>query len=608
MKKIKILPIYPKSPPSFWSFNKSLEIIGKKAVMPPTGLATVMAMFPKNKFKIMQIIDLNVENLDKEKIKKADLIATSSMLIHKKSHEKIVKIAHKYNKKVIAGGPYPTDYPEQNKEVDFLITGEAELTLPPFIEDFLKNKAKKIYSSENIKDKSKTILTKSGRPDLTQTPIPRWDLFNDLNVYDSIGIQFSRGCPFDCEFCNITSLYGREPRTKSPKQMIAELNAIKKTNYQGGIFIVDDNLIGNINNLRKFLPELIKYQKKNNYQYTLMTEASMNLAWPENTQVLKDMAKAGFTNIFLGIESVDKDIINNMNKKQNLRMSPQKAVKIIQNAGLKVMGGFIIGTDGEKSNVFNKLFKFVQETGIVLPMIGLLTIVQGTKLHERLKNENRLNSKNISISNTHTFSLGFKPKLTKPFTEKKLLDGYKKLLEKIFSPKNYYERCRISSKRVKPQKTSKQSLLSGLKILAKFTKQQLFGGYNRETWKYLIETLIKNPKNFTEAVTEAIKFQHLKSITKDSIKAYTYKEKVEIWYKNFKKKSKIIITKYKNNIQKRKKILLKKANNLFNKAHKSYIKIPEDFKTESHINILDNLKQRLDKFKQERQLVSLPSR
>jgi len=608
MSKIKILPIYPKSPPSFWSFNKSLEIIGEKAVMPPTGLATVMAMFPRKNFSIMPVIDLNVEPLDEKKIKKADLIATSSMLIHQKSHDEIIKVAHKHNKKVIAGGPFPTDYPELNKKADYLVTGEAELTLPSFIEDFLKNKSKRIYSPKNIKPKNKSILTKSGRPDLNYTPIPRWDLFKDLSAYDSIGIQFSRGCPFDCEFCNITSLYGKEPRTKNPQQMIAELNAIRKTDYKGGIFIVDDNLIGNINNLRKLLPELIKWQKNNNYPYTLMTEASMNLAWPENTKILNDLVEAGFTKVFLGIESVDSDMINNMNKKQNLRMSPKKAVKIIQTAGIEVMGGFIIGTDGEKPDVFKKLFKFIQETGIIFPMVGLLTIIQGTKLHNRLEKEKRLKSKRISISNTHTFSLDFKPKLKKPFTEEKLIKGYKELLEKLFKAKNYYARCRTSSKQVGPHKSSKVAILRGLGILKNFTKQQLFGGYDKETWRYLIETLIKNPKNFSEALTQAVKFQHLKSITKDSIKAYSYKEKVEIWYENFKKKSKIIISKYKNNIKKRKKILLKKANRLFNKAHKSYRKIPEDFKTEIHIDILDNLKQRLDKFKQESQLVSISSK
>jgi len=231
MKKIRILPVYPEFPKNtFWSFSYAFPYIGKKAVMPPLGLATVAAMIPEDKFHVQKIIDLNITPLIEEDIKNTDLIFTSSMIVQESSHNEVIDRAHFYGKKVVAGGPFPTSYPERNSLADYIIAGEAEITLPPFLEDFLNKIPKKIYIEKEIIESDRNIaeLTKTKKPNLAKTPLPRLDLLGDLNEYHSMAIQYSRGCPHTCEFCDIIKLYGREPRTKSPEQMIQEFETLKK--------------------------------------------------------------------------------------------------------------------------------------------------------------------------------------------------------------------------------------------------------------------------------------------------------------------------------------------------------------------------------------------
>lgn len=594
MKRIKVLPIYPSSPSTFWSFDRALDIIGKKATMPPTGLATAMAMFPQEHFEIMPIEDLNIKELDEEAVKKSDLVATSSMIIQEKSHNEVIDIAHKHGKKVVAGGPFPTVSPDRNKSADYIVAGEAELTLPSFLEDILNGIPKRIYTEEGTKTSSKSLLTKTGKPDLIQTPIPRWDLIPDLNMYHSMGIQYSRGCPFDCEFCNITSLFGREPRTKTIEQMIKEFDTVYNMGYRGGIFLLDDNLIGNVRNLKQFLPALEKWQKSKNYPYDIGTEVSMNLAWPNNREVLEDMVKAGFTSVFLGIESIDPEIIEQMNKKQNLKMPPNEVIRKIQNAGLEVTGGFIVGDDGEKPDIFDNLFKFIQKTGIVIPMVGLLSVAPGTKLAKRLELEGRLRSE-TNGSNTYSFALDFEPRLAEGFSEKELIDGYKNLLQKLFNPENYYERCRTLDREIGLNHPAKHRTLEGLAILGRFAKHQLKGNLNLETVKYLTETLVGNPKKFPQAVTHAVKYQHFNKITKETLNADAYPSRLEIMYETFMNKYRKISEKYKGDLEKARRKISRKANRLITKAERDYSRINPDFQQTQYYMALQKLKDRISR-------------
>jgi radical SAM superfamily enzyme YgiQ (UPF0313 family) len=555
---------------------------------------TAMAMFPQEEFEIMKLQDLNIDPLDEYEISRADIIATSSMIIHEDSHNQIIDLAHKHNKKVLAGGPFPTTSVDRNKNVDYIVAGEAEATLLPFIEDYLTGKANRLYTEESVRDRINTKLTRSGKPDLIQTPIPRWDLIKDISQYYTIGLQFSRGCPYDCEFCNITSLFGKESRTKTSEQMIKEFDVLNDMGYKGGIFLLDDNFIGNIKNLKPFLKELIKWQKQKNYAYSISTEASMDLAWPKNKQVLDDMVCAGFDAVFLGIESVDQQMIMQMNKKQNLKISPYEAVKTIQNAGIEVTGGFIVGTDGEKKDVFKNLFKFVQETGIVLPMAGLLGVIPGTKLEGRLKSEGRLKGQ-TSGSNTHSFELDYIPRLEEGFSEEQLISGYRQLLKDLFNPKNYYDRCRVLQKEKGENHSKEYSISEGLGIIARFIKHQLKGNANIETGKYLIESLVKHPRYFPKAVTHAVKFQHLKEITKESIKAEDYLLKIETMYDDFTEKIQETYNKYHDNLQKASLRISEKADKLVKKAEKYYNKIHPDFLRENHYTALQSLKERIMK-------------
>ena len=589
MSKIKVLPVYPEFPDTFWGYKKTMKTIGKKAVMPPTGLATALAMLPEEKFEPQRIIDLNIEPLTDHHIKNADIIFTSTMIVQEDSHNEVIEKAHFHGKPVVAGGPFPTSYPERNSTVDFIVAGEAEATLQPFLEDLVNGAPQKIYTEKDVLRRRTIPLTKTGRVDTTYTPLPRWDLLN-LNNYYSAAIQYSRGCPFDCDFCDITKLFGKEPRTKTPEQMISEFNALYKAGHRGPVFVVDDNLIGNRRNLREFLPYLIEWQRNRNYLFSLYTEASMNLAWSENKDILEGMVEAGFDQVFLGIESIDPEVLKTMQKSQNTKMPQLEAVRRIQQAGLEVTGGFIIGSDGEKPDVFDNLFNFIQESGIVVPMPGLLQVLNDTDLYKRLEKEGRLRGESRG-NNTHQLSFNFKPQQDETF----LIDGYKKLLEKLFSPKNYYERGRDLQRNLGPHHSLTRTNLEGLTAFGRSLRKQLFAKGGFEYARYLIETFIKNPHYFPEAVAQAIKLDHFSTITRATLEADDYIPHADSLYEQFMKRVEDIYSRYRENNDKRMRLISEMAHNLIGKAEKQYERLHKDFRSGAK-NALDNLKQRVSSY------------
>jgi radical SAM superfamily enzyme YgiQ (UPF0313 family) len=607
---IKVLHIYPENPLTFWSYERSLKIAGKKAANPPLGLATVAAMLPEP-FESQRIIDLNVEPLKPEHLREADLIFTSSMVVQQDSLDEIIDRAHFYGKPVVSGGPYPTSYLERQK-ADFIVAGEAEQTLQPFLEDFVNGTAKKrkVYNPENVRDRINIPLIKNGKPSLIQTPVPRWDLL-DLNNYAMAAVQYSRGCPFNCEFCDIINLFGRIPRTKSPEQMIEELNAIYNRGFRGTVFIVDDNFIGNKPNLNQFLPRLSQWQRQKGYPFSFITEASIDLAWKRNKDLLENMVNAGFSEVFIGIESPDPDDLKTMNKNQNLRLDPLEAVKKIQNAGLVVSAGFIIGNDGTKPGVFNNLYDFVQNAGIPTSMVGLLTALQNTQLHDRLKKERRLREDHISGSNTHHFSFNFEPQLPEGFTEESLIKSYQNLLERLYGDdKAYYDRCRNLQDHLKLTPHLKKADAEGKRIFFRFLKDQLLDrNLTWETAKYLIETLAKNPKYFPQAIGDAVKQQHFRHVTNESLRAEEYAPKVESWYENFVDEAKRIYAKYGIDLRDARDLIAtvdfykasqrvsKRAEQLILKAEKAYHDLHEDFRKRA-TPVLEDLKNRLNNLRE----------
>lgn len=587
MSKIKALPIYPEFPDTFWGFKKALRFIRKKSVMPPTGLLTVMAMLPEERFELQRVVDLNTEHLTNSHLQNADVVFTSTMVVQEDSHNEVIDRAHFYKKKVVAGGPFPTLYPERNSRADYIVAGEAEVTLQPFLEDLLKGNPEKVYTERDVRGRNPIQMTGGGKVLLTNTPLPRWDLVT-LRDYSSASIQYSRGCPFDCDFCDITNLYGRESRTKTPRQMIEELDALVRVRHTGSVFIVDDNFIGNRANLRKLLPEMIKWQQRNNYPFTFFTEASINLAWPENKDILDNMVEAGFNQVFVGIESNDKDVLDKMGKKQNTKLSALGSVRALQESGLEVTAGFIIGADGEKPDAFDKLFNIIQEAGIVTPMPGLLIAMRGTRLYKRLQEEGRLRGESHG-NNTHQLSFNFEPQMDEKF----LIDGYKELLGKLFDDKAYYERCRVLQESLGSHYcVTRKNSLEGAVFLGRSLKKQLFARGGFEYAKYLMETAWKRPYYFPEAVSQAIKLVHFKSITNAMLASDAYKPEVEELYRQFAFRVRRIRTEYGHNFLVERKKVADAARRVINKAERRYHRLHSDFRRNA-IDALENLSSRI---------------
>jgi radical SAM superfamily enzyme YgiQ (UPF0313 family) len=388
------------------------------------------------------------------------------------------------------------------------------MTLKPFLVDFLSDRARKIYDSKNVGHQFTVMLSKGGKPLLTLTPVPRFDLLK-LSEYSSVSLQFSRGCPFNCDFCDITLLYGRESRTKTSTQMISELEAIFSTGWRGSIFIVDDNFIGNVKHVREFLPVLIRWQQEHRYPFTFFTEGSVNLANENMRDVLNMMVTAGFTDVFVGIESTNLDVLKAMNKGQNTKGDLGDKVRAIQGAGLEVTAGFIIGSDADKPSVFDELFGFIQDNGIVISMAGLLTALHGTELYKRLKFEGRLRAES-SGNNTHGFGFNFDPVLDERF----LIDGYVKLLEKLFSPKNYFARCITLRRRQVKYIRSRNVNGSWQHATIVVLYRNLIRRPNWYFAKFIFCTFLTSPLDMPKAITQAVKFEHFRNITQAASLTY----------------------------------------------------------------------------------------
>ncbi len=595
MGKIRVLPVYPEFPSTtFWSFKNSVELMGRKAAMPPTGLATVLAMLPEDKFEIGKVVDMNVKFLTNKDIENSDLIFTSTMIVQEKSHNKVVDRAHYFGKKVVAGGPLVTTYPDRT-EADYIVAGEAEVTLGPFLEDLLKGTDQRIWTESNVKGRGVVKLTRGGKTEITSTPLPRWDLV-DLRKYLSAAIQYSRGCPFNCDFCDITKLFGRESRTKTSQQMIAELNALYTSGHRGSVFIVDDNFIGNREKVRQLLPDLKDWQTRMKFPFSFYTEASMDLAWDSNRDILKGMNEAGFHFVFLGIESVDNEVLKKMHKGQNTKISQLEAVRRIQEAGLEVSGGFIIGSDGEKPDVFDGLYKFIQEAGIPMAMPGLLTAVRGTDLYKRLEREGRI-VRESDGNNTHNLTLNFIPQLDREL----LIGGYKQLIGKLFDPKNYYQRCRVLRDNLGEHRSSREVNGEGITAFGRLIIRQLFTRNGLEEAKYLFDTLLTKPHYFSEAAAQVIKFDHFKYITKATLDAEEYASHAERLYDKFAQGAVDIYVTNKIDLSKAREKVSVFARKTLESAEKRLSKLHKDFRSgveNAHVRLRERINTELGNYVQ----------
>ena len=490
---MKILLVYPECPETFWSFKYALRFISKHASLPPLGLLTVAAMLPAG--WDLRLADMNVRKLTDRDLRWADFVFLSAMSIQKVSVMSVIARCKALGVKVIAGGPLFTAMPDEFVDVDHLILNEAEETLPLFLEDLQKGRLRRVYSSTQWAE-------------LSKTPVPRFDLLNKKR-YASMNVQYSRGCPFDCEFCNITSLFGRVPRTKTSGQLLAEFERLYRGGWRHGVFIVDDNFIGNKAKLKsEVLPAIISWMKERGHPFELSTEASINLA--DDEELMRLMVRAGFDAVFVGIETPNEESLAECSKIQNKNRDLTACVKKIQKAGLEVQAGFIVGFDNDPSSIFDRLIKFIQESGIATAMVGLLNAPKGTKLYRRMETEGRL-VRTVTGDNTD-FSINFVPKMN---TED-LVSGYRSVLKTIYSPKHYYARVKTFLKEYRPAPLQRFRLPYS-HIRAGFVSVFRLGIVGRERfqyWKLLSWSLFNRPRLLPQAITLSIYGHHFRKTCK----------------------------------------------------------------------------------------------
>ena len=486
---MKIVLIYPEYPATFWSFKYALGFIRKKAALPPLGLLTIGAMLPEGWPK--KLIDLNVTKLTDRDLAWADYAFISGMVVQRESAREIIARCKEANLKVIAGGPLFTSEYDQFRDVSHFVLNEAEKTLPPFLADLEKGFARHIYKTPEFCD-------------IRSTPAPLWNLI-DLKKYASMSIQFSRGCPFNCEFCNVTTLFGHRPRMKTAEQIIAELDGLYDNKWRGPVFFVDDNFIGNKGYLKNhLLPALIRWQKGRK-EIPFSTEASVNLA--DDPALMEMMVRAGFDTVFIGIETPDEGSLAECNKQQNKNRDLLESVKQIQRSGLQVTGGFIVGFDNDTPSIFQRQIDFIQKSGIVTAMVGLLNAPPGTRLYERMGEEGRLIDA-VSGDNADG-TTNILPRMGIDA----LREGYGSLMRYIYSPEHYYARAMTFLREYKrPKVRTPLDFQRLLAVLRSSIRLGIFGKERFQYWKILSWTLFRRPQFLALAVTLAIYGHHFRKI------------------------------------------------------------------------------------------------
>ncbi|HEX9048772.1 MAG TPA: B12-binding domain-containing radical SAM protein [Verrucomicrobiae bacterium] len=486
---MKILLVNPQTPDTFWSFKHAVGFVMRRASMAPLGLLTVAGLLPPD--WELKLVDLNVRRLKDEDLRWADYVFIGAMIVQKKSVQEIVARCAALGKIIVAGGPLFTTGHDAFPEIQHFILGEAEDIMPQVVDDLRGGRLQPLYQSTH-------------RPDLTRSPSPRWDLIR-MRDYVTMSVQFSRGCPFDCEFCDIIIMNGRVPRTKTPAQLIAELEALRQRGWKDMVFIVDDNFIGNRVQTRALLHALVEWRQRTRTSIGFLTEASINLA--DDPELYALMVRAGFKKVFVGIETPSPAALAECHKLQNQNRDLVASVQTLQRAGLEVMGGFIVGFDSDSSDIFKRQFEFIQRSGVATAMVGLLTALPQTRLWRRLKSEGRLESD--SSGNNTDAVLNFKPKLNREF----LQIGYRELVKKLYEPRNYYQRIRVFLKSHRCAGPRQRFRWTDALALAKsFWKLGLWHRGRAGYWRLLLGTLMRRPRQFPKAIELAIMGYHFRRV------------------------------------------------------------------------------------------------
>ena len=488
---MNVLLVSPRTPTTFWSLKHAVRFVSRRAAFPPLGLLTVAAMLPKA--WNLRVVDLNVRRLRDADLRWGDYVMLSAMIVHRDSVDEIVARAAEAHRPVIGGGPLFTTGHDAYVGRVHSVLGEAEGIIDQVVADMESGQLQDVYRP-------------SGWPDVSTVPVPRWDLIR-LRHYATMPIQFSRGCPYDCEFCDVIVMNGRRPRTKSPAQMLRELEALAVRGWRGRVFLVDDNFIGNRARVKDFLRALIAWRADRGARFSFLTEATINLA--DDPELLELMAQAGFRSVFVGIETPNPAGLQECNKRQNAGRDLAESIRAIQRSGIEVMGGFIVGFDSDPRDIFDLQFDFIQRTGIATAMVGLLTALPKTRLYHRLLGEGRLDA-DATGNNTEAV-LNFVPKLDREY----LIRGYRTLMKSLYEPGTYYQRVLTFLAEYKPHgpKTSitKDDLVAFVRSL--WTMGVRHNG-RRAFWKYLATVVSRHPRRLPLAIALAIHGFHYRMVAK----------------------------------------------------------------------------------------------
>jgi len=495
---MKALLVYPEHiSQTYWSFSGALPYIERRAALPPLSLITLAAMLPKH--WELRLIDMNIASLRDADLLWADVVLTSTMVVQATSLTDVVTRCNRLGVPVAAGGPHPSVSPQRLNGVDHIFIGEAEGVIDSFAEDLEQGCAKAVYRAGAL-------------PDVDDSPVPRFDLL-DTNAYASMAVQHSRGCPYSCEFCDIWKLYGRLHRVKSPDRMTAELDALYAAGWRGSVFFVDDNFIGNRRLAKHSLAALGRWQREHGYPFRFYTEASVNLG--DDEELMRLMRDAGFNFVFLGIETPSIESLNGANKPINANLDLLESVRRIQEYGIEVSGGFIVGFDEDTEDIFDRQIAFIRDAGIPIAMVGILTALDGTELYNRLHREGRILRESYG-NNTHGFEANFVTRMP----AEQLAEGYKRVMHTLYDPtlRNYFDRCRLLFVRLGPNPRFARPVVAReiramfRSLLTIFSKK-----YGRQYLRFLQWCVLRHPSRFPEAVRLGIQGFHFEAITRDAL-------------------------------------------------------------------------------------------
>ncbi|MGA2834889.1 MAG: B12-binding domain-containing radical SAM protein [Terracidiphilus sp.] len=490
------LLIYPEFPDTYWSFKHALKFLGKRAAQPPLGLMTVAALLPKAWNK--RLTDTNVERLRDRDLAWADVALISAMHVQRDSLAAIVERCRARGLRTVVGGPIASSLSADELKADHVVIGEAESLIADLARGLEQGTAKPVYQAAE-------------RPEMSSSPLPDFSLIK-MHRYSTMAVQYSRGCPFNCEFCDIIEIYGRRPRNKSVTQVLAELDQLRAAGWREAVFIVDDNFIGNKSRAKELCVALAEWRNQYKISFDFNAEASLNLADdPELMQLMKD---AGFVSVFLGIETPDESGLVACNKLQNTRRSLLDSVAAIQSYGMQVMGGFILGFDTDRDDIFDRMVEFIQKSGIPIAMVGLLQAMPGTQLFRRLRSEGRI--LNVGRGDNTDDKLNFLPNMDAA----KLVEGYRSVLKRIYSCEAYYERVKLYLSRTHPRSGVKQTRQQWLTVgnarafVTSIVRQGVFGRQRWSYWKFLLTVATRYRHCVGAAMTLAVMGYHFQVMTR----------------------------------------------------------------------------------------------